>query len=287
MSKLSEKAPEYQLSAIAGNGDDLPNNVVFRAVTLQSQQIHKLIVFLKEMITDVNLHITKNSIKISNMDKSHTIFIDVELYASEFNKYYCEPEKIIIATKIEDLYHVTTNLKNEEILTLYIERKYYHDGIVQNLTVQTENGKTNILFKTEIRLIEPDTEELYVPDVNYTSIIYFPTSEFQSIVRYLSTIGENVMITSVGNELKFESTGTQLNSVITCNEAKKNMQYKKRPEDDIVICNTFSLKSLSHFTTKCTSLCPTMELYFDNDMPIIACYQCGTLGPVKLSLAPF
>ena len=275
------------VSTMSTHIDDMPSNVVFRAVTLQSQQIHKLIVFLKDMFTDINLHITRDSIKISNMDKSHTIFVDVELYASEFNKYYCEPEKIIIAAKTEDLHRVTTNLKNEEILTICIERKYYHDGIVQNLTVQTENGKTNITFKTEVRLIEPDTEELFVPDVNYTSIIFFPTTEFQSIIRYLSTIGETVTITSVGNELTFESTGTQLHSVITCNEGNKNMRYKKRPEDDIVICNTFTLKSLSHFTTKCTSLCPTMELFFDNDMPIIACYQCGTLGPVKLSLAPF
>lgn len=263
------------------------SDVVFRAVTLQSSQINKLIVFLKDMFTDINFHIDSKSIKISNMDKSHTTFVDVELYASEFNKYYCEPKQIIIAAKTEDLFRVTTNLKNEEVLTLYIERKYYHDGIVQNLTVQTDNGKTNISYKTEVRLIEPDTEDLSMPIVNYTSIIFFPTTEFQNIIRYLSTIGETVTITSVGNELVFESTGTQLHGVITCAEANKNMHYKKRPDSDTVICNTFALKSLSHFTAKCTSLCTTMELFFDNDMPIIACYQCGTLGPVKLSVAPF
>jgi hypothetical protein len=35
--------------SIATPQDEVPSNVVFRAVTLQSQQIHKLIVFLKKM----------------------------------------------------------------------------------------------------------------------------------------------------------------------------------------------------------------------------------------------
>jgi len=45
------------------------------------------------------------------------------------------------------------------------------------------------------------------------------------------------------------------------------------------------LKHLVLFT-KCTNLCPAIEIYLKNDYPLIIRYTVANLGEVKLVLAP-
>ena len=47
----------------------------------------------------------------------------------------------------------------------------------------------------------------------------------------------------------------------------------------------FSLKHLMLFT-RCTSLCSSLSLFLKNNYPLILCYQVGSLGDIKLCLAP-
>ena len=57
-------------------------------------------------------------------------------------------------------------------------------------------------------------------------------------------------------------------------------------EDDIeIVQGVFSLKYLTLFT-KCTNLCQTIQVYLKNDYPLIVCYSVGSLGEIKMCLAP-
>ena len=47
----------------------------------------------------------------------------------------------------------------------------------------------------------------------------------------------------------------------------------------------YNLKHLVMFT-KCTNLCNTIELYMKNDFPIVIKFQVGSLGTLKLAIAP-
>jgi len=38
--------------------------------------------------------------------------------------------------------------------------------------------------------------------------------------------------------------------------------------------------------TKCTNLCNTIELYMKNDFPIVIQFQVGSVGVLKLAIAP-
>ena len=57
---------------------------------------------------------------------------------------------------------------------------------------------------------------------------------------------------------------------------------KKNPAK--VIQGEFSLKNLGYFI-KCTNLCNTIEMYLENDLPLIVKYSVASLGEIKLCLA--
>ena len=62
------------------------------------------------------------------------------------------------------------------------------------------------------------------------------------------------------------------------------MQYLQKQDNDKIIQGEFSLKNLSYFI-KCTNLCNQIEMFLENDLPLIVKYNVATLGEIKLCLA--
>jgi len=55
--------------------------------------------------------------------------------------------------------------------------------------------------------------------------------------------------------------------------------------DTSIVQGIFALKHLFLFTN-CTNLCNNIEMYLRNDYPLIVKYDVGSLGEIKLCLAP-
>ena len=52
-----------------------------------------------------------------------------------------------------------------------------------------------------------------------------------------------------------------------------------------IIQGEFSLKNLGYFI-KCTNLCNQIEMFLENDLPLVVKYNVASLGVIKLGLAP-
>ena len=50
----------------------------------------------------------------------------------------------------------------------------------------------------KLKLIEPEEEELDVPDVSFSSIINLPSSDFQKIIRDLSNLAIDLKLNQLG-----------------------------------------------------------------------------------------
>ena len=137
----------------------------------------------------------------------------------------------------------------------------------------------------KLRLIEPDMEELIVPDVEYSTVINLPTTDFQKIIRDLNGISDRIEIKSVGNDLVFSCDGNFASSKIYRTQSNGNMEFLQKSDASVIIQGEFSLKSLSHFI-KCTPLCSHLEMYLGNDLPLIIKYDVASLGEIRLCLAP-
>ena len=260
-------------------------NNVLTLQTVQIQPVRNTITAIKDILTDATITFTKEGLKIINFDKTHTILVNVILHAHKFEKYVCEPDKIIVCANTLHLFKVISTMSNDDTLSMYIEKSDYHDGVVSHLGLQYDNGGIRQCYNQKLRLIEPDTEELVVPDVEYSTVINLPSADFQKIIRDLNGISDRIEIKSVGNDLMFSCEGNFASSRILRSESDGYMEFIQKPNASVIIQGEFSLKSLSHFI-KCTPLCTNLEMYLGNDLPLIVKYDVASLGEIKLCLAP-
>ena len=69
-------------------------------------------------------------------------------------------------------------------------------------------------------------------------------------------------------------------------ESDGSMEFQLKPTDETkIIQGEFSLKNLGYFI-KCTNLCSQIEMFLENDLPLVVKYHVASLGEIKLCLAP-
>jgi proliferating cell nuclear antigen len=253
--------------------------------TVQIAPFRTLMTALKDILLETNISFQPDGIRIISMDKSHTILVHLYLAASNFEFFECKKEKIIIGVNMFHLFKLINSIDNDDTLTIYIENIDYIDGIVSHLGLKFENGDIKQCKTQKLKLIEPDQDELEVPDVTFSSIINLPSSDFQKIIRDLSCISEKLEIKSVGNELIFKCQGQFASAEIHRAESDGSMGFVVKQDASKIIQGEFSLKNLGYFI-KCTNLCSQIELYLENDLPLIVKYDVASLGSIRMALVP-
>jgi len=264
-------------------------NNILTIQTVQISPFRTLMTALKDILLETNITFTKKGIKIINMDKSHTILAHLSLKAEKFENYKCEMDKIIIGVNMMHLFKLINQIENDETLTIFIEECDYTDGVVQYLGLLFENGEKKQKKYYELRLIEPEHEELDVPEVKFSSVLNLPSSDFQKIVRDLSCISDKIEISSVTTknnaELIFKCNGNFAKAELRRSETDGSMKFIQKQNSSLIIQGEFSLKNLGYFI-KCTNLCNDIEIYLENNLPLIVKYDVASLGEIKLCLAP-
>ena len=253
--------------------------------TVQISPMRTLMTALKDILVDTNLTFQPDGMRIINMDKSHTILVHLFLKSENFEVYECKKDKIIIGVNLLHLFKLVNSIDNSDTLTLYIEESDYNDGIVNNLGLKFENGDIKQCKTQKLRLIEPDPEELEVPNVMFSSVINLPSTDFQKIIRDLSYISDRIEIKSVANELIFKCKGSFATAEVRRAESEDSMKFIQQHDSNKIIQGIFSLKNLGYFI-KCTNLCNQIEMFLENDLPLVVKYSVASLGDIKLCLVP-
>jgi proliferating cell nuclear antigen len=279
--KSLKKSLENNLSSSSSHTD----GNVLTIQTVQIAPFRTLMTALKDILLETNITFQPDGIRVINMDKSHTILAHLYLPSQNFEFYECKKSKIVIGVNMFHLFKLINSIDNDDTLTIYIENSDYVDGIVSHLALKFENGDIKQCKTQKLRLIEPEPEELEYPDVKFSSIINLPSADFQKIIRDLSCISEKLEIKSVGNELIFKCSGQFASAEIHRAESDGSMGFVLKQDSSKVIQGEFSLKNLGYFI-KCTNLCSQIEVYLENDLPLVVKYDVASLGSVKLCLAP-
>lgn len=265
------------------------NNNVLTVQTVQIAPVRTLMTALKDILLETNIMFTPEGIKIINMDKSHTILAHLSLHADRFEFYECKKDKVVIGVNMLHLYKLINTIDTDDTLTIYIDEADYTDGVVQFLGLKFENGDIKQQKVQKLRLIEPEVDELAVPDVKFSSVLNLPAGDFQKIIRDLSCISDKIEIRSIatsdGAELIFKCRGAFAEAEIRRAESDGSMEYVQKQEQHKIIQGEFSLKNLGYFI-KCTNLCNTIEIYLENNLPLVVKYNVASLGEIKLGLAP-
>ena len=272
------------MSNLVSNINEQYNNVL-TIKTVQIAPFRILMTALKDILLDTNIIFTKDGIKIVNMDRTHTILVHLYLKSENFEFFECKKDKIVVGVNMFHLFKLISSIDNDDTLTIYIENDDYLDGVVTELGLKFENGDIKQSKIQKLRLIEPEHEELEIPDVIFSSVINMPSSDFQKIIRDLANISEKLEIKSVGDELIFKCIGQYAKAEIRRTETTGSMQFIQKQSVNEIIQGEFSLKNLGYFI-KCTNLCNQIEIYLENNRPLIVKYNVASLGEIKLCLGP-
>ena len=252
----------------------------FMIKTVQTAVLRILIEALKELLTDANFKITKDKIKLSTMDATHTVLVYLELLGSKFEYFYFDnsQSEYVIGVNLLNLFKLIKTTGTDDILTLSMEKKN-----TNILIVQIDNNEKNSRTIFKINLMDLDDKQMQIPPVTFETIITIPSSNFQKICRDMFNISDTIDIKCIDKHIIFKCEGDFASQETLMGEVDTGFSYIKN--SDNVVQGLFDLKYLVLFS-KCTNLCGNINLYFKNDYPLILLYNVANLGNIKLALAP-
>jgi proliferating cell nuclear antigen len=262
------------------------SDLLFRIRTVKAAPFRTLIEAVKDILTDANLEIDSTGIKVLSMDGTHTILVHLRLQADRFDEFYC-PKKHVLGINMINFHKLVKTMSNNESIVLYMKK-----SDTTKLGIEILNGEKQMVTYFHLNLIELDVHPISIPPVQFISTITMPSTDFQKIIRDMSTLGEKVEIQSAAQQLIFRCKGDYAEQETVFSIGQNGMSQAKPTaaaagggSSAEIFQGQFYLKHLVLFI-KCTSLCSDICLYLKNDYPIIVEYNVAGLGDIKLALAP-
>lgn len=253
---------------------------ILEVKTVQSGAFRILIEALKEILTDANLEFDHTGMKVMAMDSSHTVLVHLKLHSDNFEHYSITKDKVVLGINMINFFKLIKTMGNSDTLTLFVK-----DGKESLLGIRLENQEKNIKTEYQLNLMDLNEDNMTIPPATFESVITMPSVDFQKICRDMHSLADYIEIQSVGNQLQFRCSGEFASQETVLGETNSGMSYVKNSNPDDIIQGLFALKHLVLFS-KCTNLCPSIELYLKNDYPLIIKYLVASLGEIKLCLAP-
>ena len=90
---------------------------------------------------------------------------------------------------------------NDDVITLKAEDN------ADTLTLMFESEKQDRVSDFDLKLMSIESEQLGIPDQDYSAEIRMPSSEYQRICRDLSSIGDTVAVHATKEGVKFSTSG--------------------------------------------------------------------------------
>jgi proliferating cell nuclear antigen len=242
--------------------------------TVQSNAIRILFEALKDILTDVNLQISSEGLKIISMDGSKQAVVNLKLEANKFEKFYCK-NSIRAGLNMTSLYKIIKSVKNSDIITFYILSS---SSTKLHIEIVNKEKKTNIL--TVLKLLDIDEDILDIPNIEFDTVKTMPSNDFQSYIRELSIITNKIKLESKNDTFSLTGEGDFAETKINVGDSN-TIDIKTEHNAKGI----FYIKYLLLFT-KSTNLCTTVEIYLKNKFPLILVYNVANLGKLQYCLAP-
>lgn len=256
-------------------------NYLFEFKTVKSALIKQSFEAIKDFITEGNLVVDETGIKLLEMDTSHVVLAHMMLNAKDFEIHYCSPGKSFdCGIHLMNFNKIMKMISNDDILTFY-----QHVDETNELGIIIENSNDHRIKNIKFKLLDLNRSNINIPPKSFSSVINIPSAMFQKICRDFSVLSEVIDIKSFGNKLIFACNGPigRVEEEIT--ENSNSLNIVEQESQNTIIQGVFSIKHLVSFT-KCSNLCNTIELYLENNYPLIINYNIGSIGNMMLCLAP-
>lgn len=281
----------------------LPSNMLLVMATVQVPSIKILFDALANILLDCNLEIipvgpdgddTNAGVKILALNHKEGMLVHVKLNASGFNMFNCN-QKQVLGINIHNMHRIIRSMSNNDMLTI-VRYSDYHERNKLNFVI--ENMEKKQKFEYSLQLMDIDRSILDITSAKFQVVVIMSSTDFQKVCRDMNGIEAKVLeISLVDNVFQIKGNGDIANGKAEFRDTKNNhssITIKRKYEIDGVapsadandiIHGSYDLKNLLLFT-KCTNLCNHIEIYMQNDYPLLIKYSVASLGYVHLVLSP-
>ena len=277
------------------------SNNILELRTSETKPFKRIFDSLKENVTELTLYATEDGLKAVTLDVSHTVFIDLQLDADNFDHYYCagvtdnegnqQPLRLTISVPHINKVMRTVNT-SDDVITWIHEKGSETLDIVFTSKAKNEQRRYKIQLQTQ----EEEAEMVTIDGIeNYQFALTMPCNDFQKICKDLKGLGvDEVEICHQGDTLKFISRS----EVAGCEFIRKgstpddsadsdsNIIFEKIPDEGCAYSDSFKFDNLNNFS-KCNDIgTKTVKICMNEGHPIVFIFNVGTLGHVTFALSP-
>lgn len=248
------------------------NDIGFR--TRNSEYIKNILIFISSIVSQLNLDLTEEGIKIKAMDSAHISLINCLIPINLFETYNCD-KNYMIGIDLNIMMQILNHLKADDELIV----KFGTDGeIKDSIELIYLNDKYEKFY--EFKLMNIDNDDYEVFDFEDTAKLKMSSRYFNNIIKDFVDIGDNLRVKILKEKskisLKTDGEMTNLKMIL------KNDEIESENLKDI--CIEYNLKHIQIFTRGYT-LNNNILLEVDNDLPIKMSYKIGD-GFLDYYLAP-
>jgi len=285
--------------------------------------IKSLIEALKEIFRDVSIKFspkvdkvdengvtkTTGGMYITALNSNSNILVRLHLEADKFGYYKCTPNPddqknyIMLGVNMSNLFKLIKFLNNDDELYMV-----YNKNDLNHLNLKYENKQKRRVSDYYLNLLDLKEENIVIGKQKFDFVITMPSNDFHSLIKNMSIIAEHVDIKFVSTDsnnysLIFSCDGEFASQVSAFNTTpaafeqdpnnpdSQNIIHVFKCEDGCeekennIVQGVYELKALSLFS-RCSQMCPTIELYIRNDSPLVIKYRVADMGSVHLILSP-
>lgn len=230
----------------------------------------------------------KSGMRLTAIDMTQTVLINLKLDAKQFSVFKCKKPKITLGVNLGYLHKLIKSLDKEDNLTLYQE--FDNKNV---LKIKAENQETRKETEFDLKLMELKKDKMKIPECEFEAIVTMNSAEFHKLCREMNQIADYVDIRCLKNKIEFTCKGDIANrkTVYKTDSDEKNgsrvhIQHAKTDDNKpFIVQGIYELKNLVTFG-KCVTLCNDIEIYLKSDYPLVIKYTVATLGRLLLCLSP-
>jgi len=236
--------------------------------TIQASAFKATFEVLKDILNDINVHFTRQGVKIVTLDTARTSLIDLDLSADNFEHYECN-NPVTAGINMANLHKLLKTVTNNDVLECEInDNEYLHISISNSV----KTSKT----KFQLKLLDVDEDQIELPQIEMNTVTILPSIDFQRICRDMSHISNELVVTRKKKSIFFKCSG---------DFANQQTEIEVAEEDKCDITGTYSLKYLNLFT-KATGMCSNIQIMQEPENKFMVLkYNVANLGNLSFYLA--
>ena len=247
--------------------------------TVRSTAFKTLFDSIQHILTDVNLIFDKTGMKMLAKNGNGNAMVHLKLNSDEFEHYYCEIKNhkpIIVGINVLSIFKIIKTVDNDDTISFFIQKS---DPNILHIKYENDN---NTIISFQYKILDIEYDNFSIPSKEFNSVITLPSSDFQKYMRDMNNLNSTTIdIKTINDSVQITCDGDNKQQITI----KSNSNVKFAKQTTSIVQGAFDLKYLLLFI-KATNLCPTVNIYIENEYPLVLEYSVASIGTIKFILCP-